>query len=150
MLRAALRLVLIVIIVVAAIAFFVGYRWSAPRVTADRSAPTTSSPVATTGQDVRDQARQAGAKVGEKVGAGAERAGEVLDDTRVTAKLKSKIALDDTLKGSDIGVSTTDHVVTLSGSVANDGQRQRVLALARETEGVTRVDDHLSAAGVPK
>jgi osmotically-inducible protein OsmY len=108
--------------------------------------------VATTGEDQNrvDQVRETGAKVGEKVAAGAERAGEALDDARLTAKIKSKMALDDTLKGSDVSVSTTGHVVTLNGSVANEQQHRRVVDLARETEGVARVDDHISSAGTPR
>jgi osmotically-inducible protein OsmY len=153
MLRSALRLVLVIIVVVAALAFFLGYRLSTPHIVADRTpASETSRPVATTGEDQNrvDQVRETGAKVGEKVAAGAERAGEALDDARLTAKIKSKMALGDTLKGSDVSVSTTGHVVTLNGSVANEQQHRRVVDLARETEGVARLDDHISSAGTPR
>jgi osmotically-inducible protein OsmY len=54
------------------------------------------------------------------------------------------------LKGSDVSVSTTGHVVTLNGSVANEQQHRRVVDLARETEGVARLDDHISSAGTPR
>jgi osmotically-inducible protein OsmY len=46
-----------------------------------------------------------------------------------------------------IDVSTHDHVVTVSGHVRTDAERTRVLQLARETAGVTRVIDHLTVDG---
>ncbi len=54
------------------------------------------------------------------------------------------MALDDTLDGSRIHVSTDDNVVTLTGTVINEAQHARSLALARETAGVAMVVDHLS------
>ena len=74
---------------------------------------------------------------------GAQRAGQTLEEAGLTAKVKSKIALDDTLKGSHVEVSTTNAVVTLTGTVGNDKQHARVVALARETEGVMNVVDRL-------
>ena len=154
MLRSVVRLALVVIIVVAAAAFFFGYRSGAPHDMLNRPAIDTSRPVATTGQttaadrdDRVEHARETGAEVGEKVAVGAERASHALDDAGITAKVKSKILLDDTLKGSEVSVSTTDGVVSLGGSVANADQHQRAVSLARETSGVERVDDHLTVAG---
>ena len=150
MLRALLRVILVVVIVVAAAAFFFGYRWGGGR----PQATTTSEPaarqetaVATRGDradTTRERARAAGAEVGEKVAVGAQKAGETLEEAALTAKVKSKIALDDTLDGSHIQVSTDHQQVTLKGTVANEAQHERALALARETEGVTRVVDQLS------
>ena len=144
MLREALRVVLVVIIVVAAMAFFLGYRWGAPHQIVNR--PADVQPVATNGQaqDTRvAQAREKGAEIGEKVAVGAEKAGQTLEEAGITAKVKSKIALDDTLKGSRVEVSTTGGVVTLGGTVGNDDQRRRAVALARETDGVVNVMDQI-------
>jgi hyperosmotically inducible protein len=94
----------------------------------------------------RERAREAGAEIGDKVAVGAEKAAETLDETRLTTKVKSKIALDDTLDGSRVHVSTDDQQVTLTGTVINEAQHQRALTLARETDGVSRVVDHLSVA----
>src|SRR5436190_23992123 len=126
MLRTALRLLLVVIVVVGAMAFFLGYRWGAPHDMLSR--PADVRPVATTGQaqgDRVERARETGAELGEKVAVGAQRAGQTFEEAGLTAKVKSKIALDDTLKGSHVQVSTTDAVVTLSGTVANDNQHLR-------------------------
>ena len=150
MLRALVRVILVVVIVVAAAAFFLGYRWGGGR----PQATTTSAPaarqetaVATRGDradTTRERARAAGAEVGEKVAVGAQKAGETLEEAALTAKVKSKIALDDTLDGSRVSVTTDNSRVTLTGTVITDTQRRRALDLARETEGVSTVVDHLS------
>jgi osmotically-inducible protein OsmY len=58
--------------------------------------------------------------------------------------VKSKIALDDTLHDARISVTTDNSRVTLTGTVVNESQHRRALELARETEGVSTVVDHLS------
>jgi len=151
MVRALVHFVLVVVIVVAVAAFFFGYRWGGMHIgrTTSEPAAQTASPVGTTGTDARrERARAAGAEIGDKVAVGAERAAETLDEAALTTKVKSKIALDDTLDGSRIHVSTKDQRVTLTGTVINEAQHQRALALARETLGVGNVVDHLSV-GMP-
>jgi osmotically-inducible protein OsmY len=61
----------------------------------------------------------------------------------VTAKIKSKMALDDYIKAGAIDVDTSGTTVTLTRVVASAAERDRALRLARETEGVTRVVDNL-------
>jgi hyperosmotically inducible periplasmic protein len=140
MFRALLRLVVVVIVLVVAAAFFFGYRW------ADFSGSGASEPViGTSGSPERpsERAREAGARLGEQVARGAERASAALEEGRLTAKVKSKIALDDTLDGTSVSVDTAGNVVTLTGEVSTQAQHQRVLQLASETEGVSRVIDHV-------
>jgi len=149
MVRTLLRFVLVLVVVVGVAAFFFGYRWGGAHVsrTAPEPAAHTGTPVGTTGSEAdstRERARAAGAEIGEKVAVGTEKAAETLDEARLTAKVKSKMALDDTLDGSRIHVSTDDNVVTLTGTVINEAQHARSLALARETAGVAMVVDHLS------
>lgn len=156
MIRALLRFVLVLVVVVAAAAFFFGYRWGGGHITRPSAVPETdtSHAVGTAGIDTRDaatrdtarreRARAVGADIGDKVAVGSERAAESLDEARLTAKVKSKIALDDTLDGSRVHVSSKDQRVTLTGTVINEVQHGRALALARETDGVAAVVDHLS------
>ena len=54
------------------------------------------------------------------------------------------MALDDTLKSRAIDVTTTGSTVTVSGEVPTAAARDRALALARETDGVKVVIDHLA------
>ena len=149
MIRALLRFIIVVVIIVVAAAFLIGYRWGGIHFgrTASEPSAQTGNPVGTTGgaaDTARERARAAGAQIADKVAVGAERAAETLDEARLTAKVKSKIALDDTLDGSHIDVSTNHQQVTLTGTVNNQAQHQRAVALARETDGVTDVVDHLS------
>jgi len=150
--------VLVVVVLVAAMTFFLGYRLGGTKPGLLQRFPSEVRPAPTAGTNPGisvDRARETGATVGEKVAVGAERAGQAidnagqaLDDTRITAKVKSKIALDDTLSRSDVTVSTDEHVVTLTGSVQNESQRARAMALARETSGVTSVTDRVQIVGV--
>jgi osmotically-inducible protein OsmY len=91
-----------------------------------------------------DQARETGARIGESVAVGASRAERLARDGGLTAKIKSKMALDDLVKARTIDVDTVDGTVTLSGSVESAAERDRALQLARETEGVTSVMDRLT------
>ena len=145
MLRGLFRLVLVIVIVVGVAAFFFGYRWggNGPVIVEDR-------PVGTTGP-VRDidtsRAREAGAAVGETVAVGANEAQRVLSAAGLTAKIKSKMALDDSIDAASIDVDTDGSVVTLTGRVDSQDQKTRALRLARETQGVTSVVDRLRVDG---
>jgi hyperosmotically inducible periplasmic protein len=146
MVRALLRTILIVILVVGVVAFFLGYRW------ADGDGDQiVDRPVGTTG--ARDtsvdtsRARETGAKIGEKVAVGVNEAERVAANGAMTAKIKSKMALDDAVDAARIDVDTNGTVVTLSGRVSSEAERERALRLARETEGVTSVVDRLVVAG---
>jgi hyperosmotically inducible periplasmic protein len=70
-------------------------------------------------------------------------------DPGITTAVKSKLAADDTVKAYQIDVDTRDGVVTLTGTVPTAAARDRAVQLARETDGVTRVEDRLTvdAAG---
>jgi|WetSurMetagenome_2_1015567.scaffolds.fasta_scaffold44597_3 osmotically-inducible protein OsmY len=70
-------------------------------------------------------------------------AADDLSDGAITAKVKSRLALDDSIRSRDIHVATKDAVVTLSGQVASDAERDKAVRLARETEGVKSVVDRL-------
>ena len=140
MFRALLRLVVVLVIIVAAGAFFLGW-WGGNRVAGpDVSAPT----VGTSGRVDAQKAKEVGAEVGARTAEAANRAGAILNEGALTAKIKSKMALDDLVRARTIDVTTSGQVVTLSGSVASEAERTRALQLARETAGVTQVVDRLS------
>src|SRR6476661_5051395 len=71
-------------------------------------------------------------------------------DTTLTANVKTKLAADETVKASQIDVSTDAHVVTLAGVVDSKAARERALTIARETTGVTSVVDKLTVKGSGK
>jgi hypothetical protein len=139
MFRALLRLVVILVLLAAVAAFFFGYRIG--------DDGTVERPVGTTGTAPAvdtDKARETGAAIGEKVAVGADRAQRALADGSLTAKIKSKMALDDTIRAADINVDTVGGAVTLSGHVRSEAERARAVQLARETAGVTSVSDRLA------
>ena len=142
MIRALFRLVVLVVLVVGVAAFFFGYRWRSgsdgPTII-DRPAATSGSagPIDTT------RARQAGAEVGEVVAKSANEAQRAAADASLTTKIKAKMALDDRVKALSIDVDTAGSRVTLSGHVSSEDERSRAVKLARETDGVTSVTDHL-------
>jgi osmotically-inducible protein OsmY len=116
--------------------YWAGSTWS----TAGRPA---SSPVGTGGGIDTNAARERAAQVGEKAAIAAEAVRETVGDAGLTGKIKAKMALDDTVKALNIDVTTVGSTVTLSGRVGSSAERERALALARETDGVTHVVDNL-------
>ena len=139
MLRALFRLILIVVILVGLGAFFIGYRWGGPDSAPERTVGTSGvEPSVDT-----SRAREAGAKIGEKVAVGANEAGRAVGNAGLTTKIKAKMALDDSIQATAIDVDTDGSVVTLTGTVRSEAERTRALQLARETEGVTQVVDRL-------
>jgi len=88
-------------------------------------------------------ARDAGATIGEKTAVAAARVGESIEEGSLTAKIKAKMVLDDLVKARAIDVTTDGTAVTLAGTVHSPEERERALALARETNGVTQVVDQL-------
>ena len=138
MIRFLLKAVLIVVLIAAAAAFFIGYRFAdggdeAP-VGTTRTAPAVDT----------QKARETGAAIGSTVAAGAAQAQQALNEGSLTAKIKSKMALDDTVRAAAIDVDTAaGGVVTLSGTIRSEAERAKAVQLARETEGVTSVVDRL-------
>ena len=137
MFLAFFRLLLLLVIVAAVAAFFLGYRLGGDGIEAPVSARQVTPGINT------EKARQTGAAIGEKVATGAAEAEQALSEGALTAKIKSKMALDDTVKALSIDVDTRGTAVTLSGSVHSEAERAKALQLARDTDGVTSVTDRL-------
>lgn len=69
--------------------------------------------------------------------------GQYLDDTGITSKVKAKILQDDQLKVLQIGVTTYNGKVQLSGFVDNAATKSRATQVVRSVEGVTSVENDL-------
>jgi hyperosmotically inducible protein len=138
MFRTLLRVVLVLIVVAAVAAFFFGYRM------ADRDDREPYA-VGTVGKAVDvGTAREAGADLAGKVAVGANAAQRLASSAALTAKIKSKMALDDTVEASRIDVDAAEGVVRLHGTVDSQSAKARALQLARETDGVVSVVDELT------
>jgi hypothetical protein len=133
-----LRFLLVIVFVGLIAAWLLGYVPGQPSPLAPAVAPQADRPIDP------DVARQRGAQVGEQVADGVNRLAQGVDDAALTAKIKSKMALDDAVRALDIDVDTKDATVTLTGRVDSDDTRQRAVRLARETAGVRNVVDRLA------
>jgi len=131
---------LLIILLLGVVAFFAFGLWSSGSLT-----PTArTAPVATSGTVDTAKARERGAEFAEKAAVATEKMKESVAEARVTAKIKAKMALDDHVKSRAIDVTTSGSTVTLSGSVASRDEHDRAVRLARETDGVSQVIDHLT------
>jgi osmotically-inducible protein OsmY len=90
-----------------------------------------------------EKTKDGAAKVGEKTKEGLSKTGEVMTDGWITTRVKSKFLGEDLLKDSDINVDTTDHVVTLRGTVMSAAGKARAAEQAKEVEGVHNVVNNL-------
>ncbi len=72
--------------------------------------------------------------------------GAAITDTAITAKVKSQFIGEDRLKHSDISVTTTNGVVTLTGSASGPEAKSAAEKLASSVEGVKSVDDDLQTS----
>jgi hyperosmotically inducible periplasmic protein len=72
--------------------------------------------------------------------AGERSTGQVIDDGVITTKVKASFAADPQVSALAIDVDTANGVVTLTGVVDGEPERQRAIQLAQGTEGVRRVD----------
>jgi osmotically-inducible protein OsmY len=70
-------------------------------------------------------------------------AGTYIDDSAITAKIKSKMIGDNTVKAHQINVDTFQGNVQLNGFVDNDSQKMRAEQIARDTKGVVSVQNNL-------
>lgn len=73
----------------------------------------------------------------------AQTTGGAIDDSTITAKVKSALIDDDSTKGGDIKVETRGGVVQLSGFVSTEAQKNAATKVAQSVEGVKAVKNGL-------
>jgi hyperosmotically inducible periplasmic protein len=78
-----------------------------------------------------------------RVGDGDRTAGEVVDDTVITAKVKTALATDPVVAAHQVNVETREGVVQLAGFVDNGDQKAKASELTRRVAGVKQVDNQL-------
>jgi osmotically-inducible protein OsmY len=143
MLRFIFRLVMLAVLATVVAALYFGYMWMGGSDT-DRTVGTTGLPIDA------ESAKRAGTEIAQTVAKGASQAGKTLSEAALTTKIRSKMALDDTIDAGRINVDTAGTVVTVSGVVATTAQRDRILQLARETAGVTSVVNRVEVKAEPR
>jgi len=68
------------------------------------------------------------------------------NDAQITSDVQTKLNADSGLQGKQLGVQSADGVVTLSGSVDNDAQREAAARYASSVGGVKQVVNNLTVA----
>ncbi len=75
-------------------------------------------------------------------GAG-EKTGVAIDDSAITAKVKTAFAKDPDVSAMKVNVDTDKGFVTLKGEVKSQTERNKAAQLARNIEGVKGVNNNL-------
>ena len=68
---------------------------------------------------------------------------EQLDDAGITTKIKAKLTADPEINPFNISVETEEGTVYLTGRVKDQHQKDEAEELARNTDGVKRVVNHI-------
>jgi osmotically-inducible protein OsmY len=77
-----------------------------------------------------------------------ESTGGYVDDSTITAKVKTNLAQDSKVSASDVSVKTYKGVVDLSGFVNSQSQISEARLVAGQVNGVKAVHDNLIVKGV--
>jgi hyperosmotically inducible periplasmic protein len=81
--------------------------------------------------------------VGACAGAGTT-TGKYVDDSVITAKVKSELLRDPVTEGFKINVTTVDGVVHLTGLVDSEKEKQRAEEVAKQVNGAKLVENELT------
>ena len=73
----------------------------------------------------------------------AQRAGDAVSDSTITAEVKSALAADPQLSALKIDVDTNNGVVTLTGPAPDEQSKSRATQIAAAPKGVMRVENRL-------
>lgn len=80
---------------------------------------------------------------GAKIDSSMKKVDNYMDDSGITAKVKSALVDEKAIKSTDISVETEKGVVTLSGFVATQAKAEQAVSVAGRVEGVKSVSDKL-------
>jgi hyperosmotically inducible periplasmic protein len=91
-----------------------------------------------------EKTKEGGTKAVDSTKKGANKVGEEATDGWITTKISSDFVNENLLHDSNINVDTTNHTVTLHGTVLSEAGRARAIAIAKGTNGVKTVVDKLT------
>jgi len=134
--RLLLSVALVGLVVFLVLGYWAGSTWGG------RERPPAGS-IGSSGTFSTATARERGAELGGKAADAATQMQKTLTEASLTGKIKAKMALDDSVKARTIDVTTSGSTVTLTGTINSVAERERAVALARETDGITAVVDRL-------
>ncbi|MBV8047601.1 MAG: BON domain-containing protein [Paludibacterium sp.] len=73
-----------------------------------------------------------------------DKAGEMIDDAAITARVKTKLAADAGLSTIKLSVDTDNGVVTVCGKVPDEAMRDAVSRVAAGVAGVVLINNHVT------
>ena len=114
--------------------------------TTSSTTTTTTAPspeVKSTANEMKADAKSAGNEMKADAKSAADKAGTAVEDGAITAKVKTALLADPDVKGLAIDVDTHNVVVTLKGTADKPTNRDRAVAIAKDTGGVKSVQDQL-------
>lgn len=82
-------------------------------------------------------------KAGSEIDKSMKKVDGFMDDSTITAKVKSALLDDKAIQSSDISVKTNSGAVTLRGFVGSEAQRAQAMDVAKQVEGVKSVSNKL-------
>ena len=94
-------------------------------------------------ETLMQKAQSAADSTGAKIDSSMKKVDGYMDDSGITAKVKSALVDAKDIKSNDISVNTSKGVVTLNGFVSSQDQAERAVTLAKGVEGVKSVSDKL-------
>jgi hyperosmotically inducible protein len=94
-------------------------------------------------ETLMQKAQSAADSTGAKIDSSMKKVDGYMDDSGITAKVKSALVDAKDIKSNDISVNTSKGVVTLNGFVSSQDQAERAVTLAKSVEGVKSVSDKL-------
>src|SRR5918993_575887 len=106
------------------------------------AAPAAAQQAGTAASD-RDRQTTGATTADDKARAATSSTGEKITDAWILTKVKAQFVGEDALENSDINVDVRNNVVILKGTIPTQAGKARAVAIARATEGVTRVQDNL-------
>ena len=72
---------------------------------------------------------------------------QAVSDSALAARIKGSYAVDSLVHTRDITVDSMRGIVTLTGTVNSEAERDKAIAIARDTKGVVQVKSNLKVAG---
>ncbi len=135
-----------------------GYAWLHQPQNKTKAAATNDSLKASVQQklgeirvdDIRQELERTGMVVREKAGRWTAAIAESAADARITAAIKSRLFAEPGVSSLGLHVTTTDGLVTLSGSAESHDQVAKAMRIALDTDGVRKVVSTVQVKATPK
>jgi len=110
----------------------------------DTSRTSSTAPSSTTSSMATTSPAPSSSTMGSTAPSTGEKAATAVDDSAITAKVKSALLAEPGLKSLSIDVKTNNATVTLSGNVDSDASRTKAKQVAQSVSGVSNVVDQLT------